>query len=205
MATKFTYADADWAKIEPFVKMAGAEVRRELEIAGSRYLLSTLPIARERDSTQKQKWTQRRRIATHAEALLLELSDIQLIPVDLGMGAFAATVANTRDLTARQELEDLRSALARIVAWLAADEMEFFPKRSSAHKPAKGWLVGKVLGIWEKKLRQKIPGQGGGPSGPTSRFLQAACNPILRLGADGAISTGDQARKLIQSYMENRG
>lgn len=203
MATKFTYADPDWAKIEPFVKTAGAEVRRKLESAGSRYLLSTLSQARERDPLQKQEWTQRRRIAKHAKALLLELNDNQLIPSDLGMGAFAATVANARDLTARQELEDLRSALGRIVAWLAADEMEFFPKRSSAHKPAKGWLVGKVLGIWEEKLRQKIPGNGGGPSGPTSRYLQAACNPILRLGADGPISTGEQARKLIQSYMEN--
>ncbi len=208
----FKYSETDWAKVESFATPdTTLAARRALESAGSRYLMSTLHPDRTQDEALIWKYEKRRKIAKLARNFLAEIEHVgrrspligpsqpQIRAKDIGLGRHAGDF--DLDFT---ELLELRGKLNIIAAWIEADKLDFFPRESSAHKPAKNYLVGRVLTVWETTLGKRIPAGGGNVGGPAALYLQASCNPILARGADGVISTGDQARKLIKAYLEKR-
>jgi hypothetical protein len=110
------------------------------------------------------------------------------------------------DRTAISDLAELRGKLGIIAAWIEADNLKFFPRKSksNAERPAKAGLVASALAIWESVTDSKIPRGGGNDDSLQSRYLCSACNPILPLGEDKKINDGAAARNLIAACMRNR-
>jgi len=209
MRSKFRYSDVEWEKIERFVvdSFERTAVRAALEAAGSRYLLSVFDPGPGQLDELKQIVLKRRDIAQTAKTFRDRLQRSNISPTDLGLGRNASLpldIPGVTERAARDELDALLRSIGMIVAWSEADKFSFFPKKSSAHKPAKNWLVKYSLQIWQDKLNRPVPLGGGSAEGPTSRYLRASCNPILRSGRDGLISNGEAARRLIAGCMENR-
>ncbi|MBR0797310.1 hypothetical protein JQ615_18130 [Bradyrhizobium jicamae] len=210
MKTKFQYSESDWADIRPFVASdLQASVRRALQVAGSRYLLSAADPGPTQSADRRKIVEGRGRIAKRAQALLDALELVDIGPIDLGLGRDAALIgldeALSRAIIKRAAVEELavfRRSLRVMIEWSGADQMSFFPKNSSAHKPAKTWLVAKCLSIWKGQLGHNVPAGGGSADGKMSRFVRVSCNPILGELKDG-ISDGEAAKKLIKAAISS--
>lgn len=210
----FRYSKVDWAKIREFgtAKTASA-ARRDLESAGSRYLLSMLHPNRTQSAKLIIEYEKRQKIANKAREFLYEIEQVgvsastpYIRASDIGLGRrwMNGTVSELLERSASADLDEIRYQLGLMVAWIEADKLDFFPKSSNAHKPAKSYLVWRALKVWETTFERKIPRGGGNPRGPTASYLQASCNPILARGTDGRIANGEQARQLIIAYVKNR-